>query len=367
MPTRRHRRALIETFESRILYSADPTPTGLVAVAVAGIQQHLDDGGTAAQGCSVELAFIDSRLPDVQVLVEDLAAQQRAGKAIEVILVGADEDGVSIISETLAGRSDVSAVHVVGHGSDGVATLGAARLDAGMLFLRAGEIAAWGDALTSDADFLLYGCDVAADGEGQSLVDALAQLTGADVAASTDTTGSALLGGDWDLEYVTGRVDAMPFVSATLQASWNGVLSLSTQGAETRVNTTTSGGQSTLDGAHSVAMADNGNYVVVWQDGSGVDGSGIGIYAQRYDASGVAQGAEFRVNVTTLDNQGAAAVAMDDAGNFVVTWTSWNQDAANTFGIYARPYAADGTVLSGEFLVNTYTAFATSTRQPRRI
>lgn len=411
MPSRRHRRALIETFESRILYSADPTPTGLAAVAVAGIQQHLDDGGTAAQGCSVELAFIDSRLPDVQVLVEDLAAQQRAGRAIEVILVGADEDGISIISEALAGRSDVSAVHVVGHGSDGVATLGAARLDAGMLFLRAGEIAAWGDALTSGADFLLYGCDVAANGEGQSLVDALAQLTGADVAASTDTTGSVLLGGDWDLEYVTGRVDAMPFVSATLQASWNGVLSLSTQGAETRVNTTTSGGQSTLDGAHSVAMADNGNYVVVWQDGSGVDGSGIGIYAQRYDASGtalgvqfkvnsqtsgdqqwpevamdsagnfvvvwqsqgqdssnlgvyaqrynasgVAQGAEFRVNVTTLDNQGAAAVAMDDAGNFVVTWTSWNQDAANTFGIYARRYAADGTVLSGEFLVNTYTA-----------
>jgi hypothetical protein len=329
MKTRHHRRALIETFESRILYSADPTPTGLAAAALAGIHQHLDSGSDVTQGSGVEIAFIDARLPDVQVLLDDLAAQQRAGKAIEVVLISEGEDGISVVSATLAGRSDVSAVHVVGHGSDGVVELGAVRLDAAVLRQRAGEISAWGDALASNADLLLYGCDVAADNTGQSLVDALAQLTGADVAASDDLTGSALLGGDWTLEYTTGSIETTPFASVLVQANWGGLLTLTPQGGETLVNTTTSGSQGPIMGTKNVAMDANGNYVVVWQDGSGVDGSGIGVYAQRYNAAGTAQGAQFRVNSYTAGDQQWPEVAMDSSGNFVVVWQSMGQDGSS--------------------------------------
>ena len=45
---------------------------------------------------------------------------------------------------------------------------------------------------------------------------------------------------------------------------------------------------------------------------SGQDGSGSGIYAQRYDAQGVPQGGEFRVNSTTSGDQRYSSVAMDD-------------------------------------------------------
>ncbi|MBF0621207.1 MAG: DUF4347 domain-containing protein [Magnetococcales bacterium] len=48
----------------------------------------------------------------------------------------------------------------------------------------------WGDALSEDADILFYGCDVAAGDDGTAFVKGLSQLTGADVTASTDTTGS---------------------------------------------------------------------------------------------------------------------------------------------------------------------------------
>ena len=57
------------------------------------------------------------------------------------------------------------------------------------LFARAAQIASWGDALSADADVLLYGCDVAASADGPALVGGLAQLTGADVAASDDHRG----------------------------------------------------------------------------------------------------------------------------------------------------------------------------------
>jgi len=52
--------------------------------------------------------------------------------------------------------------------------------------------------LSSGANIYLYGCNVAdGSGEGQRLLDSLAELTGADVFASDDVTGQ---GGDWVLE-----------------------------------------------------------------------------------------------------------------------------------------------------------------------
>ena len=40
----------------------------------------------------------------------------------------------------------------------------------------------------------------------------MSELTGADVAASNDLTGNQALGGDWDLEIVTGQIEsAVPF------------------------------------------------------------------------------------------------------------------------------------------------------------
>ena len=92
---------------------------------------------------------------------------------------------------------------------------------------------AWGEALTADGDILIYGCDLAASGAGEALVDALAQLTRADVAASDDRTGHAALGGDWDLEYQFGVVETALAPSSDAQKYWSGVL------ADLTVDTTT--------------------------------------------------------------------------------------------------------------------------------
>ena len=52
--------------------------------------------------------------------------------------------------------------------------------------------------------------------------------------------------------------------------------------------------------------------MVVWQ--SYQDGSGNGIFGQRYASSGAPQGAEFRVNTYTTSSQGYPAVATDSTG-----------------------------------------------------
>ena len=108
-------------------------------------------------------------------------------------------------------------------------------------------------------------------------------------------------------------------------------------------------------GSHqAVAMAANGNYVVVWSSNN-EDGSGWAVFGQRFDASGAAVGSKFQVNTTFSDNQRWATVAMDAAGNFVVIWTSDNQDG-NIQSVYARGFHADGTEAFAEFKVNTYDA-----------
>ena len=68
-----------------------------------------------------------------------------------------------------------------------------------------------------------------------------------------------------------------------------------------------------------VASDAAGNFVVVWKS-DGQDGSGRGVFGQRYDASGARAGAEFQVNTYTTGDQDRPRVASDAAGNFVVAW-----------------------------------------------
>ncbi|MEH2443041.1 beta strand repeat-containing protein [Nostoc sp.] len=120
------------------------------------------------------------------------------------------------------------------------------------------------------------------------------------------------------------------------------------QGGEFKVNTSTGGDQINP----TVAIDATGDFVISWQS---QDGSGTGIYAQRYSSAGVAQGNEFRVNTYTADNQINPTVAMDAAGDFVISWQSYYQDDSY-YGIYAQRYSSAGVAQGGEFKVNTYTA-----------
>jgi hypothetical protein len=102
-------------------------------------------------------------------------------------------------------------------------------------------------------------------------------------------------------------------------------------GPEFRVNTYTTRYQ----GRPDVAMDQAGNFVVVWVGENQDDGRGI--FGQRYDTAGSPRGSEFRVNTYTTGYQGWAAIAMDAVGNFVVVWTSDGQDGSG-FGIFGQRY-----------------------------
>ncbi len=104
----------------------------------------------------------------------------------------------------------------------------------------------------------------------------------------------------------------------------------------------------------AVAADASGNFVVAWTS-YGEDGSGNGIFAQRFDASGLRRGSEFQVSSDATYRQWWPAIASDASGGFVVGWASYGQDGDN-WGIFARRYDATGNDRGGEFRVNTHTS-----------
>ncbi|WP_180275758.1 S-layer family protein [Sphingobium sp. IP1] len=127
--------------------------------------------------------------------------------------------------------------------------------------------------------------------------------------------------------------------------------------SEFRINSVLSGIQTDA----SVAALSSGGFIVTWTDASS-DGSGTGIRAQRYDANGVAVGSEFQVNSSTLNAQDSSAVTALASGGFIVTWTdnSGQGGDADKTSVKAQMYAADGSRVGGEFLVNSTTQMGQS-------
>jgi lambda repressor-like predicted transcriptional regulator len=122
-------------------------------------------------------------------------------------------------------------------------------------------------------------------------------------------------------------------------------------GVEFRVNTYTTDNQR----APSVASDAEGNFVVVWQSRY-QDGSAWGVFGQRYDNAGGALGSEFRVHSYPTRSQRNPSVAMDASGNFVVVWASYAQDGSN-WGIFGQRFDSSGRAQGGEFRVNSYTTY----------
>jgi Domain of unknown function (DUF4347) len=173
---------------------------------------------------SKSLLFIDSGVDDIQTLVNGAIA----GTEVHVLRSG--EDAIAQITNTLLGRSGIESLQIVSHGRSGGLQLGESWLDVQNLPSYVGQLKSWGAALTASADLLLYGCNVAQDAAGQAFVSLLAQATGADVEASDDLTGNAALGGDWDLEVKTGRIEAPLAFRPDTFASYNHILPVSVAG-----------------------------------------------------------------------------------------------------------------------------------------
>jgi hypothetical protein len=104
------------------------------------------------------------------------------------------------------------------------------------------------------------------------------------------------------------------------------------------------------------AMDADGDFVVAWTGYWDGAGASAGVFGQRFDSAGAKLGGEFQINTQTLGTQRTVSVAMENDGDFVVAWDS-NTDADLSFGVRAQRFDSSGAKLGMEFAVNTYTTF----------
>ena len=125
-------------------------------------------------------------------------------------------------------------------------------------------------------------------------------------------------------------------------------------GSEFLVNSYTTGSQF----GPSVAVDQHGAVVVVWQSfGDNEDTSGRSVQGQRFDPLGSSIGTQFLVNSYTTGDQRDPSVAVDQDGDFVVVWQSDGSDNGDTSSSSVQGQRFDplGNPIGTQFLVNSYT------------
>lgn len=109
----------------------------------------------------------------------------------------------------------------------------------------------------------------------------------------------------------------------------------------------------------SISSLGNGGFVVSWADiyPSADDPSSFAARAQIFAADGTKIGAELLLNTTTAGAQYAPALAALVDGRFVAAWNDTSATGADTSGLAVRAqvFNEDGTKSGGEFLVNSTT------------
>jgi parallel beta-helix repeat protein len=408
-------RSLVEPLEPRLLHSADIAPLVLAATPLGESTQAQPTtvlshslSVQTPQNTATELVVIDSKVAEPEILLADIAAQQRTGRNIIVLQVADNEDGIAVTSQVIAELHDqgfqVCAIHIVSHGSDGEFELGNQRVNDAVLRQSTAKFSAWSLALTDDADILIYGCNLASTQSGENFANNLAAITGADVAGNTHNTGDLALGGDWTLDYKTGAINTDLAVSAQSPEQWHHLLTLNPLGLPNQVSSVTLGTQSTgsdiaddsylseSTGGNKIAVDNVGNYVVAWIDSIALKirffnandtpklggeiflpalnarqvavamngnsesvvvwAQGVGnqstVFAQQYTATGAPKALPYSIDIGA--NASKPAVAINDAGEFVVTW----QVESLTLGteIKAQGFSASGLRLGSAITVN---------------
>ena len=203
----------------------------------------------------------------------------------------------------------------------------------------------------TDVDFSVQGQRYASDGAalgGQFQVNTYTTSTQASPSVAVDADGDFVV--VWASDGSQGTDSARSSIQGQRYASDG-----STRGAEFQVNSFTTGRQR----YPAVALAPDGDFVVVWQSNGSpdTDSASSSIQGQRFASDGSVLGGQFQVNSYTTSSQGVPAVAVDSDGDFVVVWQSNGSPDTDSsdFSVQGQRYASDSAALGGQFQVNSYT------------
>ena len=324
--------------------------------------------------------FLDTSIPDYLSLLY-------SGKAgTTTVAVTPQESGIDKVTALLTLVAGIDELHLVSEGDAGSFWLGNDYITAETIEQYRSQFQSWNQSLNPGADILIYACLTALGDSGSALLNAVAEITGADVAGSTTLTGSAARGGDWTLEQSVGSIEAAaPFQSDAL-AAYDGLLQVFTASTVgeliSHITTANSNGQSDtirltpnttftltaiadlIDGENGLPSIDSDGFNSLTIDGFGsiVERDPGAINFRLFN---IRLNADLRLNNLTLRNGRATAAnpgnrggAIFSRGALTVTNSTISGNLANDNGggifiddMAARTTVTDSTI-SGNGAVN---------------
>jgi Domain of unknown function (DUF4347)/FG-GAP-like repeat len=143
------------------------------------------------------LVVFDSRVSEIETLSQALLLG-----SVDCT-IDTEDDGLETITQLLA-TTGAKYLAIFAHGEPGVVHLG-----------------------KNSVNIELYSCAVAQSNVGKDFIYQLSELTGATVAAAATKTGSAVLGGSWDLAVTTGEISAPILFDYSILQTYHSVLAAS--------------------------------------------------------------------------------------------------------------------------------------------
>lgn len=291
---------------------------------------------TPAQTAGKALLVIDSRVENREQLLAALPSN------VTALVVSNGQDGLAAISAALAQLGQVDSVQIVSHGATGQFTLGSTTLRADNVDSFSQALQGWRANLSDSADIQLYGCNVGAGSSGQALVNQLAELTGADVAASSDNTGAANKGGNWTLETRHGDIDKSIALSGVALAGYDALL------ADAAPTVTLSSGGSdvllgdqfgfTVNFTNSAPQPGYAPFITLFLPASGKDSDdGVSFISASY------LGQTLNSSVVTFDPSGNAlhpVIKGPDGTPLAITASAYGLQAGDQLVIIRLPFAS---------------------------
>jgi Ca2+-binding RTX toxin-like protein len=196
-----------------------------------------------------------------------------------------------------------------------------------------GWVVTWQSALQDGDGYGIYQQRFSKTGLAASAADELVNVTPA--GHQTEPDVAALADGGWVVAWTSAAQDGDNEGVFQRRFDHNGA---AMSAADIGVNTFAAGRQY----EPSIAGLADGGWIATWTSHL-QDGSGFGVFQQKYNAAGTAIFAsEVQVNVTTFDHQYFPSVASLPDGGWIVTWVSKFQDG-DQHGIFQQRYNAGGT------------------------
>lgn len=299
-PRRERRRPyLFEVLESRDLMTATPF-------------------GVPASSPAHEVIFLDASLDEAS-FADSLV------RSADVYILQPGDSALQQMADVLSGYHDLSAVHVVTHGSAGSLEFTGTDWSPAS---GSGTEDLWSSiagSLSPDGDLVFWGCDFAQPDFTQGWLTELSTQTGIDIAASTNRTGDAALGGDWLLEFQVGSIEATsPFNPA---AELGLLASVPVTAPQTVANTNAAqqivSGDLDGDGQLDLIVAELDGTIVWYRNCQGSFGDPV-TNRQVLLAGGSGRSIS-DLAVADLDADGDLDIVFADTNNCLLQWVS-NED-----------------------------------------